>query len=313
MCCVTYNDEADIFIAFLFVISTDASCPASSILCRPSDQAMNKRAPEIFIVDFQTNLGVFSVDVYRAWAPVGADRFYNLVMNHFYDDCRFYRVLPSYIAQWGINGDPDISSVWDYLNNQPGVIIDNDPVKISNVRATVSFSSNLNSQGQSVNRTTEVFINLENNTKLDFLGYTPIGWVSSGMNVVDNLYGSYGELQEALCPSRNSPTGQAPCPGPSEQRIYSEGNAYLNREFPLLDYIIKAQLKGGSARQQSTKAHHGMSFMGYLLIVIGTCIGLFAIYALYKKYSSNLLKSRGPALLSKNDHHETDAVDLDFR
>ena len=185
-----------------------------------SDPAsLNEKAPAVYKAKFDTTKGPFVVEVYRGWAPNGADRFYNLVKNGFYDNARFFRVLEGFMAQFGINGDPNIAAVWRDAN------IPDDPVKQSNVRGNLSFAT----AGPNT-RTTQVFINFGDNAGLDGQGFSPFGKVVSGMKVVDSLYDGYGE---------GAPDGQ----GPNQGQIQMEGNAYLERDFPKLDYIKKATIE----------------------------------------------------------------------
>ena len=185
-----------------------------------SDPAsLNEKAPAVYKAKFDTTKGPFVVEVYRGWAPNGADRFYNLVKNGFYDNARFFRVLEGFMAQFGINGDPNIAAIWRDAN------IPDDPVKQSNVRGNLSFAT----AGPNT-RTTQVFINFGDNAGLDGQGFSPFGKVVSGMKVVDSLYDGYGE---------GAPDGQ----GPNQGQIQMEGNAYLERDFPKLDYIKKATIE----------------------------------------------------------------------
>jgi peptidyl-prolyl cis-trans isomerase A (cyclophilin A) len=180
--------------------------------------ALTEQAPATYKARFDTSKGVFVIDVRREWAPVGADRFYNLVKNGFYDENRFFRVISGFMVQFGINGNPQVSTPW--RNAQ----IKDDPVKQSNKRGFITFAtSGPNS------RTTQVFINFGDNSRLDGLGFASFGQVSSGMNVVDQLYSDYGE---------GAPQGR----GPSQGRIQGEGNAYLTRDFPNLDFVRKATI-----------------------------------------------------------------------
>ena len=181
--------------------------------------ALKEKAPAVYKAKFDTTKGPFVVEVYRGWAPNGADRFYNLVKNGFYDNARFFRVLEGFMAQFGINGDPNIAAVWREAN------IPDDPVKQSNVRGNLSFAT----AGPNT-RTTQVFINFGDNAGLDGQGFSPFGKVVSGMKVVDSLYDGYGE---------GAPDGQ----GPNQGQIQMEGNAYLERDFPKLDYIKKATIE----------------------------------------------------------------------
>ena len=177
--------------------------------------ALKEQAPATFKALFETSAGDFVVEVHRDWAPNGADRFYNLVKNGFYDDCRFFRVMSGFMAQFGINGDPSIQSSWRSAN------ITDDPVKQSNRRGYITFAT----AGPNT-RTTQVFINFADNSFLDEKGFAPFGRVASGMNVVDKIYSGYGENPPEL-----------------QSRLQMEGNAYLAKAFPKLDYIKKATIQ----------------------------------------------------------------------
>jgi peptidyl-prolyl cis-trans isomerase A (cyclophilin A) len=180
--------------------------------------ALTEQSPATYKARFDTSKGVFVIDVRREWAPVGADRFYNLVKNGFYDENRFFRVISGFMVQFGINGNPQVSTPW--RNAQ----IKDDPVKQSNKRGFITFAtSGPNS------RTTQVFINFGDNSRLDGSGFASFGQVSSGMNVVDQLYADYGE---------GAPQGR----GPNQGRMQSEGNAYLTKDFPNLDFVRKATI-----------------------------------------------------------------------
>lgn len=188
----------------------------SSKLANPA--ALTEQAPATYKAKFDTSKGSFVIEVTRAWAPKGADRFYNLVKNGFYDNVRFFRVLSGFMAQFGINGSPAIQAHWRKA------VIKDDPVTHSNKRGTISFAtSGPNS------RTTQVFINFGDNSALDRMGFSPFGRVVSGMSVVDKLYAAYGE---------GAPQGS----GPDQGRIQMQGNAYLTKSFPRLDYVKKATI-----------------------------------------------------------------------
>ena len=185
-----------------------------------SDPAsLNERAPDVYKAKFDTSKGVFVVEVHRDWAPNGADRFYNLVKNGFYNDARFFRVIEDFMVQFGINGDPKISAVWRDAN------IKDDPVTESNLRGYITFAT----AGPDT-RTTQVFINYGDNAGLDGQGFAPFGKVVSGLEVVGHLYKEYGE---------GAPNGS----GPNQGLIQSQGNAYLKKNFPQLDYIKKATVE----------------------------------------------------------------------
>jgi cyclophilin family peptidyl-prolyl cis-trans isomerase len=180
--------------------------------------ALTEQAPATYKARFDTSKGAFAVDVRREWAPVGADRFYNLVKNGFFDDNRFFRVISGFMVQFGINGNPQVSAPW--RNAQ----IKDDPVKQSNKRGFITFAT----AGPN-SRTTQVFVNFGDNARLDAMGFAPFGQVSSGMDVVDQLYSGYGE---------GAPSGR----GPNQGRIQQEGNAYLTKEFSSLDFVRKATI-----------------------------------------------------------------------
>jgi peptidyl-prolyl cis-trans isomerase A (cyclophilin A) len=190
------------------VSAGDLSNPAS----------LTEKAPATYKVKFDTSKGSFVVEVHRDWAPNGADRFYNLVKNGFYNDARFFRVISGFMVQFGINGNPQISKVWRDAN------IKDDPVKASNKRGMITFAT----AGPDT-RTTQVFINFGDNAGLDDQGFAPFGQVISGMDAVDALYAEYGE---------GAPQGH----GPNQGVVQSMGNAYLAKAFPKLDYIKTATI-----------------------------------------------------------------------
>ena len=181
--------------------------------------ALKEKAPETYKVDFDTSKGKFVVEVTRAWAPNGADRFYNLVKNGFYNDTRFFRVISGFMVQFGIHGDPAVSAAWRMAR------IPDDAVKESNKRGYITFAT----AGPNT-RTTQVFINFGNNAGLDSQGFSPFGHVLSGMDVVDKLYSGYGE---------GAPNGR----GPNQGQIQDQGNAYLTKDFPQMDYIKTATIE----------------------------------------------------------------------
>jgi peptidyl-prolyl cis-trans isomerase A (cyclophilin A) len=180
---------------------------------------LKEMAPAMYKVDFDTSVGMFVVEVHRDWSPNGADRFYNLVKSGFYNDVRFFRVIPGFMVQFGIHGDPSVASVW-----QPARIQD-DKVTQSNKRGYITFAT----AGPNT-RTTQVFINFGDNAGLDSQGFSPFGRVTKGMDVVDKIYSAYGE---------GPPRGR----GPDQGRIQGEGNAYLTKDFPKMDYIKKAMIE----------------------------------------------------------------------
>ena len=181
--------------------------------------ALVEQAPASYKVRFDTSKGPFVIQVNRAWAPHGADRFYNLVKHGFYDNVRFFRVISGFMVQFGINGDPSISARWREAN------IPDDPVKQSNKRGMITFATAVPNT-----RTTQAFINFGDNSQLDGMGFAPFGQVVSGMNVVDAINAEYGE---------GAPRGR----GPDQSRLQTEGNAYLSRDFARMDYIKKATIE----------------------------------------------------------------------
>jgi peptidyl-prolyl cis-trans isomerase A (cyclophilin A) len=203
----------------------NAAAPGSASVAQtapPSPALMDttrstERAPEVFRVRFETTRGPFVVEVHRAWAPLGADRFHYLVRNGFYDGTRFFRVLDGFMAQFGINGDPRITASWRERR------MPDDIGKETNARGTMSFAS-----AGPGSRTSQLFINFRDNKQLD-PNFAPIGKVVDGMAVVDSLWKGYGE---------GAPSGN----GPEQERVMTEGENYLARDFPKLDKIVKAEL-----------------------------------------------------------------------
>jgi peptidyl-prolyl cis-trans isomerase A (cyclophilin A) len=195
--------------------------PNNAALKNPA--ALKEMAPGMYKVSFDTSAGAFEIEVHRDWAPNGADRFYNLVKNGFFDNARFFRVIPGFMVQFGISGDPSVNTV---LRNAR---IPRDPVKESNKRGYITFAMQGGPNGPDT-RTTQVFINFRDNANLDGAGFAPFGMVSKGMDVVDKVYSGYGE---------GAPSGN----GPSQERLQAEGNTYLTKDFPKMDYIKKATIE----------------------------------------------------------------------
>jgi peptidyl-prolyl cis-trans isomerase A (cyclophilin A) len=190
--------------------------PANSALFDPT--RADEKAPATYNVKFETTKGDILIKVTRSWAPNGADRFYNLVKIGYFDDTAFFRVLPGFMAQFGINGNPEVNRIWK--NSQ----IPDDPVKESNHRGYLTFAT----AGPDT-RTTQLFINFADNSRLDGQGFAPIGKVAQGMSVVDSIYSGYGE---------GAPQGK----GPNQSFIQGGGNDYLKKFFPKVDYIRKASI-----------------------------------------------------------------------
>ena len=185
-----------------------AGCSGSSKASTAADPPL---APATYSVVLNTTKGPVTIKVTRSLAPKGAQRFYELVKAGYYDGARFYRVVPGFVVQWGYAADPNVSAKWN-------VKIPDDPVKASNTRAMVSFAA-----AGAGTRTTHLFINLGNNARLDAFGFAPFGRVTSGMSVVEQIYSGYREK-------------------PDQGQIETQGNAYLDKEYPKLDYIKSARI-----------------------------------------------------------------------
>jgi peptidyl-prolyl cis-trans isomerase A (cyclophilin A) len=190
-----------------------AAKPAGPSAALRTPSKLTEVAPPIYYATFDTTAGSFVIQVTRAWAPRGADRFYNLVKHGYYDAGRFFRVIPNFMVQFGIHADPKVQAPWREAN------IPDDPVMQSNKRGFITFAK----QSIPNSRTTQVFINFRDNSRLDPDGFAPFGQVVSGMDVVDKINGEYGEA-------------------PHQGRIQMEGNAYLSKEFPRLDAVKTARI-----------------------------------------------------------------------
>jgi len=177
---------------------------------------LTEKSPETFKAKFETTKGNFTIEVTRSLSPNGADRFYNLVRSGYFKDVAFFRVIPGFMCQFGIHGDPKVSAAWRKAQ------IPDDPVKGSNTRGFITYAM----AGPNT-RTTQFFISFGDNSRLDNTGFSPFGKVTEGMDVVDKINGEYGE---------GAPSGR----GPNQNRIQMEGNAYLKKDFPNLDYIKSA-------------------------------------------------------------------------
>jgi peptidyl-prolyl cis-trans isomerase A (cyclophilin A) len=189
----------------------DGSSPAL-----PAPALATKKAPPKFSVRLQTTRGDFVVRVARSWAPRGADRFYNLVALGYFTDMALFRVLPGFVVQFGIHGQPEVSALWKRA------YVEDDAVRESNKMGYLTFAK----AGPNT-RSTQIFINLKDNPSLDQMGFSPFGRVEEGMVVVESFYSGYGEQ---------------PSSGGGQQRLYEQGNAYLRETFPRLDYIKSAML-----------------------------------------------------------------------
>jgi peptidyl-prolyl cis-trans isomerase A (cyclophilin A) len=201
------------------IVAATAGCTRRSAMPREGERTLV--APDSFRVAFETTRGRFEVMAHRAWAPNGVDRFYDLVSRRYYDDVGVFRVVPGFVAQFGLSGDPRVNEAWRTRS-----IVD-EPVRQSNRRGRIAFA-----RGGPNTRTVQLFINLRDNPRLDNLsgfGFPPIAEVASGMETVDSLYSGYGE---------GAPSGR----GPVQDAIRAQGNEYLRRAFPRLDFIQRARV-----------------------------------------------------------------------
>lgn len=206
-------------VALLAVTVSVGACAKPLPLLNADPKRVDAPGPDSFTVHFVTSRGPFDVRVHRDWAPRGADRVYYLARATFFDGVRFFRVVDKFVAQFGLNGDTAVSRAWR------GTRIPDDSALKSNVRGTLSFAA-----GGPNTRTTQMYISFGNNSRLDRTGFAVFGQVIAGMDaVVDSIYKAYGE---------GAPRGQ----GPSQDSIARQGNAYLIRGFPKLDYVITARV-----------------------------------------------------------------------
>jgi peptidyl-prolyl cis-trans isomerase A (cyclophilin A) len=193
---------------------TSAARPYDRALLRPA--LLKEKSPETFQVKFTTTRGDFVVTVNRAWAPIGADRFYNLVKHHFYDNASFFRVIPAFVVQFGLSAYPPVSAAWEKANLQ------DEPVTQSNKRGYLTYAKT----SMPNTRSTQIFINLKDNAGLDRQGFSPFGFVDAqGMKVVDMLYDQYGDSG-----------------GPDQDQISKLGKPYIDKGWPKLDSIKAATL-----------------------------------------------------------------------
>lgn len=207
-------------LPLLLLLTLASACATGpSPLLEPRPERLAAPAPDSFLVRLETSKGDVDVMVRRNWAPLAADRFHYLVRHGFYDDVRIFRVVPNFVAQFGLSGDTAVTAAWSER------LLPDEPVRASNRRGTLAFA-----RGGPNTRGTQVYINLRDNARLDTLntiGFPPFAEVVAGMDAVDSLYAGYG-----------APGAR----GPSQDAIRREGNAYLDREFPLLDRIRRARI-----------------------------------------------------------------------
>ena len=197
----------------LVTASLFAAGQAAGAASLKNPASLKETAPATYKANFDTSAGAIVIEVHRDWAPLGADRFYNLVKNGFFDNARFFRVVPNFMVQFGMNGDPAVTAAWQ------GATLKDEPTKETNKKGYVTFAKT----GAPNSRGTQVFINFKDNGFLDSQGFAPFGQVVSGMDVAEKITSQYGE-------------------SPNQGRITVEGNAYLTKEFPKLDYIRKATI-----------------------------------------------------------------------
>jgi homoserine O-acetyltransferase len=194
-------------------------------LTEPSDPRFSAIAPDSFDVEMETTKGTMIVRVRRHWAPIGGDRFYALVRNQYFDSVAFHRTINNFVAQFGIHGDSAVNAAWR------GRTMQNDSTRVANQRGTLSYARGNNPDSRSV----QLFFNLVDNTRLDTLGggvgYAPIGQVIDGIEVLDSLNWEYSGTR-----------GGQTFPGPSQDSLSRQGNAYLQRHFPRIDYILTARV-----------------------------------------------------------------------
>lgn len=174
--------------------------------------SLHAKAPELFKAQFTTTKGDFVVEVHRDWAPLGADRFYNLVRNGFFTNAAFFRVVPGFVVQFGLSANPEVNKAWEHA------AIKDDPVMGSNKRGMLVFAT----AGPNT-RTTQLFINFADNSRLDAMGFAPFGTVTDGMDVVDKIYPGYGQ-------------------NPDQGLITEQGDAYIAKNFPMIDKIKMAKV-----------------------------------------------------------------------
>lgn len=206
------------FLPLILLAAFAGACRRPAPLNAPAPAGLDVAGPDSFTVRFTTTRGAFDLKVHRDWSPRGADRIYWLVNHRFYDGVRFFRVVPNFVVQFGMHGDTAVNRAWKDRR------FPDDTVKRGNVRGTLSFAT-----GGANTRTTQLFINLKDNQRLDPLGFSVVGQVVAGMGVVDSLHRGYGD---------GPPRGK----GPSQETIARQGEAYLAREFPQLDKIVTARV-----------------------------------------------------------------------
>ena len=209
-------------LAVFSIRSLNAQTTGRALLLQPENAEWHRQSPAVWYARFVTTKGDFVVECVRANAPNGSDRFYNLIRLGYYDDVRFHRVDPHYIVQWGLNGDPAVNAAWEHAS------FPDDPKYGSNVRGTFAFARDT----VPGTATTQIFVNLRDNTRNDRDPFAIFGRVIRGMDVLDSLYSGYGERSGSGVRQHR------------QRAIVAGGNAYLDREFPLLDHLVRAEITG---------------------------------------------------------------------
>ncbi len=195
----------------------------SALLLDPDNAEWRRPAPEVSHLRFETTKGVFVLELVRAWGPIGADRLYNLGRLGYFDDTRFHRVRPGYIAQWGLHGDSAVNAAW------AGHYLRDDPPRSRNSRGTFAFS--YEGPGREQTRNTQLYVNLADNVRNDAEPFTVLGTVISGMSVLDSLYGGYGEASgSGVRQGKQGPLARG-------------GNRFVDREYPKLDRILRVTVR----------------------------------------------------------------------
>ena len=204
--------KALLLVIAVAVVTAGIAAASAPSLLHPS--SLHAKAPAVFRAQFKTTKGTFVVTVHRKWAPRGADRFYNLVRNGFYNSQRLFRVVPGFVVQWGISGTPKIAKAWQNAD------IRDDRVRHTNAKGTITFAD----AGPNT-RSTQVFVNLGKNTRLDSSGFAPFGVITSGFGTFLHLYSGYGD----------APTND-------QAQMTQQGEAFFRKHFPKLDRILKARV-----------------------------------------------------------------------
>ena len=206
----------------VLLLTLAVSCSRRSPLLAPTPSDLARVGPDSFLVELETSRGNVRLMAHRAWSPLGVDRIHFLISQRYYDGARFFRVVPGFVVQWGISGDPAVNKVWDDRN------LPDEPVRQSNTRGRVSFA-----RGGPNTRSVQLYVNLADNSRLDTtstFGFPPLGEVREGLALMDSMYAGYScrRGSQGTCPSQDS--------------IQAQGDAYLRRVHPQLDYIRRARI-----------------------------------------------------------------------